>query len=55
MSKWNYSNPVWEPVFQEISPFLSKIYFAFKLGIVKYVIANMIFFKLDIIENKYRR
>lgn len=55
MNKWNYSNPAWEPVFSEISPMLSKIYFGCKIGIVRYIIATIIFYKLDIIENGYRR
>ncbi len=48
-----YNNPYWEPVFCEISPILSKIYFKSKNAHVKKFVAFLIFKKLDFMENGF--
>lgn len=47
-----YSNPTWEPYFKDISPTLSKLYFLTNLGTTRYIVATMIFKKLDWMERR---
>lgn len=47
-----YNNPAWEPYFSEISPILSKLYFATEIGFIRQFIAKIIFKKIGNIEKK---
>lgn len=43
MNFWKYSNPLWEPHFEDISPFWAKVYFATGIGPVRRLAASVIF------------
>ena len=45
-----YSNPAWEPYFEDISPILSKLYFLTNSGTIRYIMATMIFKKMSFLE-----
>ena len=45
-----YSNPAWEPYFEDISPILSKLYFLTNSGTIRYMMATMIFKKMSFLE-----
>lgn len=45
-----YENKTWEPVFKDISPFWSKVYFATDNGYIRILAAKAIFKKLSITE-----
>lgn len=47
-----YSNPTWEPYFKDISPTLSKLYFLTNSGPIRYIVATMIFKKMDWMERR---
>ena len=55
MNIWEYSNPLWEPHFANISPFLSKVYFMTNFGPLRYFAASLIFKKLSRMEGKHDR
>ena len=52
MSFWKYCNPLWEPHFNDISPFWSKVYFSTNIGPVRYFAATFIFKKLSRLEER---
>lgn len=45
-----YKNEAWEPIFSSVSPFLAKLYFATNIGIIRRLIATIIFKKISLIE-----
>lgn len=50
MKKFDYKNETWEPYFDEIAPVLSKIYFSTNFGLLKRLVAALIFKKLTLME-----